>query len=170
MMKGSDLTGHSGNDEIGTPDALYEWLDRRFQFNYDAFASHANHLCTTYSTMDGTFEDWHSDGRHYITGEDGLEYGWQGARVFWNPPYSRPLFGLAVDKAIAERNNVEISAGLVKWDTSTESCRKLMQYAHVELLKRVQYKGMKAAATFASAIVIMRPDELWRPSRGKVSG
>lgn len=148
---------------MGTPDDLWEWLNRRFWFNYDAFASDANRLRHHYSKVSSTVGCFRDS---FILGSNGLNHSWENHRVFWNPPYSKPLFGMAVDKAIAERNNVEISVGLVKWDTSTEACRKLSAYAHVEPLKRVKYKGMKAAATFASAIVIMRPD-IWTPPKGK---
>lgn len=158
------MNGHSRNDEIGTPDDLFQWLERRFIFSYDAFASHTNALLPLYSTQEGTFEipggyPAASAIHLPVSDEDGLTFPWEGRRVFWNPPYSRPLFGQAIEKAIEERNAAEISVGLVKVDTSTKNWALLEKYAHVEWLPRVKYKGQKQAATFHSAIAIMRPDK-----------
>jgi hypothetical protein len=51
-----DKTGvGAGSMEWRTPPDLFEWLNRRFQFDYDAFASHENALCDEYSTIDGTY-------------------------------------------------------------------------------------------------------------------
>jgi len=186
---GQELVGHSGNDEITTPRPLYDWLNRRFQFDYDAFASHENHLEGHYSTKDGTF--WSPTKRVFVNGEcDGYSYPWGGLRVFWNPVYSEgetacgeackkkrcaarehhidyDVKGMrhAIEKAIEERNSAEISVGLVKCDTSTKNFELLQRYFHIEYQPRIKYGGMKQGATFASAIVIAKPD-VWRPSRG----
>ena len=160
--EGTKLTGHSRNDELRTPDYIYDWLNRRFAFNFDAAASHENRRCWEYATVEGKFE---ADGSGYwLTGtEDGLTCLWEDYRVFVNPPYSRGLLEAFVDKAIEERDNAEIIVMLVKVDTSTRWWRKLAEASHIEFLRRVRYLDETGkplpAATFASAIAIIRPSE-----------
>jgi hypothetical protein len=164
---GNELVGHSGNDELTTPIELFDWLNRRFVFDYDAFASHKNSLCEIYSTETGTFEKTALGGSFWMLDErDGFTYPWAGLRVFLNPPYSSPLMGQAIEKCIEERNNAQIIVGLFKFDPSTKNGRMLMdeRYFHLEPQPRIRYGGMKSAATFASAIVIAKPD-VWRPGK-----
>ena len=163
------LNGHSGNDELRTPGYLWDWLNRRFDFDYDAAASHENRRCGMWSTQDGTFgltpDIWGRTGTEYVRGslKDGLTYPWKGRRVFVNPPYSRPLLGQFIEKAISERDNAEIIVMLVKCDTSTENYRMLEAHAHIEHLRRVRYEDengkLLPAATFASCLAIIRPTE-----------
>lgn len=163
----SKLTGHSGNDELRTPAYIYDWLNRRFQFSLDAAATHKNRLADVYCTTEGTFflSEWAWEPKVVTPWDerDGLTYPWANSRVFLNPPYSRPLFGQFIEKAIQERDAAEIIVMLVKWDTSTENARLLRQYAHIEELRRVSYDDENGnplpAATFASAIAILRPTE-----------
>jgi len=196
-MKGADLAGHSGNDEIGTPQWLFDMLDRRFQFDYDAAASHENRKTHIYSTVDGTFScgsygPWVGPPQLYVDG-DGLGFRWKGRRVFVNPPYSRPLMGQFIQKAIDERNNAEVVVMAVKYDASTENGRLLREHFHLEYLPRIQYEYPKAvieemrakaeatarkkgktlpanwtppAATFPSVIAIVKPDFI-RPGKEK---
>lgn len=160
---GNELVGHSGNDNITTPRGLFDWLNWRFRFDYDAFASAENALCPLYSTTDGTF---HKTGWEGDYDEDGLRFPWANRRVFLNPPYSQPLMGQAIEKCIEERNNAQIIVGLFKFDPSTANGRMLMdeRYFHLEPQPRIKYGGMNHAATFASAIVIAKPD-VWRPGK-----
>ncbi len=158
------LNGYTGNDELRTPAYLWDWLNRRFQFNLDAAASHANAKTDIYCTAEGTF----ASGRGVLApppwlDDDGLTYSWACSRVFVNPPYSRPLLGQFIAKAIEERDRANIIVMLVKCDTSTGNYRLLQQYAHIEHLRRVRYEDeagkLLPAATFASCIAILRPSE-----------
>jgi len=160
---GRELVGHSGNDEIGTPQWLFLQLMARYRFNYDAAASVANAKCESFSTVSGTYDVERDRPEDY---RDGLTYPWFGKRVFVNPPYSSPLFSQFIGKAIEERNNAEIIVMLVKWDTSTANARRLRQYAHIEEVPRITYEGQKSPASFASAIAIIRPDFI-RPGKDK---
>lgn len=153
VKPGQELVGHSKNDEIGTPQWLFDWLDRRFNFDYDAAASHENAKCWRYSTAEAT---WTADG-HRMKG-DGLTYSWEALRVFVNPPYSRPLMGQFIEKAIEERNDAEIVVMLVKYDASTANARLIRDHFHIEYLPRVKYEGMEQGATFPSVVAIVRPD------------
>lgn len=165
MVKPSEMNGHTGNDEIGTPDELYRWLDRRFQFDYDPAASRELHCTRLYSTPDGTFKECaygeacaDPAGHEHVSELDGLNFEWTDRRVYCNPPYSRPLLGQFIDKAILERNAAEIIVLLVKVDTSTAWWERLAAHAHIEYLPRIQYKGQESPASFQSCIAIIRPD------------
>lgn len=162
MSRPQDMNGSSGDNEIGTPDDLFAWLHRRMQFNYDAFASHANALCDRYSTIEGTFRQI-KDRPKLVSVLDGLNVSWDGRVVFWNPPYGRGIFHDAIVKAIDERNFVRRSVGLVKYDASTANGRLLRDHFHLEYLPRIRYKGMTSAATFSSVLAFNKPDE-WRRS------
>ena len=161
LAEGARLTGHSGNDEIGTPKPLFNWLERRFQFNYDAAASHVNALTTHYSTSEGT-----PRGHGNQLTMDGLTYPWANWRVFVNPPYSTALMRAFVEKAIEERNNAEIIVMLVKYDPSTATGRLLddRRYFHLEQPMRVKFDGMTSASTFPVVVAIVKPDP-WRAGK-----
>lgn len=58
-----------------TPTALFDQLDAEFHFTLDAAASHDNHKCSRYFTVE----------------DDGLTQSWAGETVFCNPPYGREL-------------------------------------------------------------------------------
>lgn len=172
MNTGTKLVGHSRNDDFRTPDYLWRWLDWRFDFDFDAAATHQNTKCRMYATQDGTFS-WDISYRVSLVREqtpepirhsnkDGLTTSWEGRRVFCNPPYSRPLLGQFIDKAIAERDNA-IIVMLVKCDTSTQWWQRLAAHSHIEFLSRVAYLDQNgkpmSSATFASCIAILRPTE-----------
>lgn len=166
---GRELVGHSGNDEIGTPQWLWDELHRRFKFTMDAAASLSNYkldwdgwVCT----KDGTYWMNRPAAPRLESTESGLEASWAGGRVFVNPPYSTPLFSQFIEKAVEERNNADIIVMLVKWDTSTANARRLRQYAHIEEVPRITYENQKSPASFASAIAIIRPDFV-RPGKDK---
>lgn len=164
--KGSKLTGHSNNDEMQTPKYIWNWLNKRFLFNYDAASSHSNHLCQMYSTQDGTFKVDMPGQYTTYSPEDGLTFPWHGLRVFLNPPYSRPLLAKFIAHAVEQKDNANCAVLLVKVDTSTAWWRLLAENAHIEYLRRVAYDDENgnplSPATFASAIAIMRPTEPYR--------
>lgn len=135
-MTANDRTGvGSGSGEWRTPPDLFARLNRRFQFNYDAFASHENALCGSYSTVDGTF----SYGLDYP--EDGLSFNWQCLRVFMNPPYTRGLIEQCVEKAFNERDNAAIIVALLPAATETRWFQRyILPYCHIDWLpKRVRF-------------------------------
>ena len=65
----------SNTDEWGTPQALFDELDREFHFTLDPCSTHENAKCR----------------KHYTKEEDGLLQDWTGERVFCNPPYGRHI-------------------------------------------------------------------------------
>ena len=163
MTGGVKLIGTSHNDELETPPELYAWLNRRFAFNYDAFASADNYKCRGYSAIAGMFVVDTLTGEHVKVSEaTGLEYSWRDLRVYCNPPYSRGLFGRCIDKMTEEKDRAAIIVALVKVDASTAAWRRLADNAHIEFLDHIAYVnpeiGQTSKATFASAVAILRPD------------
>ncbi|MCD7996530.1 MAG: phage N-6-adenine-methyltransferase [Clostridiales bacterium] len=61
----------SNSNEWGTPQKLFEILDREFHFTLDPCSTNEN--CKT--------------DKHYTLNEDGLLQDWSGEHVFMNPPY-----------------------------------------------------------------------------------
>lgn len=72
----------SNSDNWATPTKLFETLNKEFHFNLDPCASHDNHKCPAYFTIE----------------EDGLIQDWGLSTVFINPPYGREI-GKWVKKA-----------------------------------------------------------------------
>lgn len=65
-----DLMFSSESDEWSTPIEFYNELDKEFHFTLDPCATHENHKCSKYFTIE----------------DDGLKQDWSGYRVFMNPP------------------------------------------------------------------------------------
>lgn len=75
----------SKSAEWETPDNVYSPLNKEFSFTLDPAATHQNHKCDNYFTIE----------------EDGLAQSWAGHSVFLNPPYGR-IIGKWVEKAYFE--------------------------------------------------------------------
>ena len=65
----------SNTNEWATPIKTFQELDAEFHFSLDPCATHENHKCDKYYTIE----------------EDGLQQDWGGQRVFCNPPYGRVI-------------------------------------------------------------------------------
>ena len=63
----------TGKDDWGTPQDLFDALNKEFNFTLDPCADNNNHKCAKYYTIE----------------QDGLAQSWAGETVFCNPPYSR---------------------------------------------------------------------------------
>lgn len=69
----NDLMFSSATNEHATPQDFYDKLNKEFNFTLDPCATHENHKCDKYYTIE----------------DDGLSKDWSGNIVFMNPPYSR---------------------------------------------------------------------------------
>jgi phage N-6-adenine-methyltransferase len=69
----SDVVWSKNSDEWETPRWLYDKLDSIFHFTLDPCATHENHKCTKYYTIE----------------QDGLLQDWNNEIAFINPPYSK---------------------------------------------------------------------------------
>jgi hypothetical protein len=140
----------AGTGEWRTPPDLFARLNERFQFTYDAFASHENALCDKYSTIAGTFRKYPGAYAHErgtlagveeIDSLDGLHQDWDRRRVWMNPPYGRGILAQAMEKAAASRNSASIIVALIPANTDTGWWHEHVKpYATVHFLqKRVKF-------------------------------
>jgi site-specific DNA-methyltransferase (adenine-specific) len=74
----------SKSNEWETPEDFYNKLNQQFKFTLDPCATHENHKCKKYYTME----------------DDGLSKSWENERVFVNPPYGN--IGEWIKKAYKE--------------------------------------------------------------------
>lgn len=130
----------SGNGDWGTPQDLFDRLDRVWSFTLDPAASDENHKCARYFTKE----------------QDGLAQPWQGERVFLNPPYGK-VIGDWVRKAALEAslpNTIVVCLLPARTDTRwwQTYCSKA---TYIRFLPgRVRFQGAENSAPFPSAIVI----------------
>ena len=127
--------------EWGTPQKLFDELNKEFHFTLDAAATDENHKCEKYYTKE----------------QDGLKQSWEGESVYCNPPYGR---GLAdwVKKAFYTHTHTIVLLLPARTDT-----RWFHEYvygkAEIRFIRgRLHYNDSKDAAPFASMIVIYRKD------------
>lgn len=171
LVSANDRTGvGNGSSEWQTPPDLFARLHRRYQFDYDAFASHDNALCDVYSTVEGTFQRTPGE-RLQATKDDGLRADWMDLRVFMNPPYGRDFIGKAVGKAMAERERAAIIVALLPANTDTRWFHQCVApYADIHfLMRRVRFvnpeTGEPGASPPGGSMVVV-----WRASLQPMSG
>jgi phage N-6-adenine-methyltransferase len=120
------LFGSKESDEWGTPQKLFEELNKEFNFNLDVCASQHNTKCDKYFTLE----------------DDALKQDWKG-RIFCNPPYSKVKEFL--QKAERERGNYEIICFLTFANTDTN-------WFHDYCLGKAEIRFIKGRLKFTSEI------------------
>ena len=131
----------SNSDDWVTPHDIFQRLNKEFNFNLDPCASHENHKCDTYYTVDN----------------DGLSQSWGGYRVFCNPPYSE--INKWVEKAYREsRQDNTLIVLLIPARTDTRYFHNFIyQRAEIRFVKgQLKFGQSKNSAPFPSMIVIFR--------------
>jgi phage N-6-adenine-methyltransferase len=142
----------SETDSWATPQEDFDKINREFNFNLDVCASHENHKCKPYFTIE----------------DNALERSWAG-RICWaNIPFSNPAPWL--EKAWHEsQNNGATVVVLMKADTSTrhwiQYCLRASEIRYfTRRIKFVRPEGVTlsennktANPDFACAVVIFRP-------------
>jgi hypothetical protein len=78
-----ELDPRLSKDERETPVDLFHALDGEFLFTLDAAASHVNHKCARYCTLEGAFANGEQIGM-----DTGVHLSWAHERVWCNPPFS----------------------------------------------------------------------------------
>ena len=134
----------SNKDDWETPQALFDELNKQFNFNLDAAATMDNKKC----------EYWLHDA---------LISNWNG-RGWCNPPYSRGLQGKFIKKAYDEfmNGNAELVVMLLPARTDTKAFHEYIYgKAEIKFLKgrlKFEVNGVpsKNAAPFPSMLVIYR--------------
>jgi site-specific DNA-methyltransferase (adenine-specific) len=130
----------SKSDEWGTPQALYDELNRRYHFELDPCATDSNHKCERYFTKE----------------QDGLSQSWGGYRVFCNPPYGRQI-GQWVKKC-AEHGKEHLAVMLIPVRTDTQWFHEYIYNkpnVDIEFIKRrIRFSNTSCDAPFPSMVVI----------------
>ena len=125
-------------DDWGTPQELFDALNRKFAFELDVAANAENHKCERYYTIE----------------TDGLNQPWS-ARNWMNPPYGREI-GKWCCKADAEAQKGNLTVALLPARTDTgwfhQYCAK---WHRVFLRGRLHFTGGggENSAPFPSMIV-----------------
>ena len=131
----------SESDEWTTPDWFYEVLNEDIGFSLDPAATHENHKCPVYFTIE----------------DDGLKQSWQGHRVFVNPPYSKQQLKKWVEKGYLEglKENTLVVM-LIPARTDTRYWHDfVMKAKEIYFIKgRLKFGNSKNSAPFPSALVM----------------
>ena len=140
-MKNLEVMYSSKSDEWATPEDFFKSLDEEFHFDLDAAASHINHKCNKYFTVE----------------DDGLTQNWGGCRVFCNPPYSQ--IDKWVEKAFYEtKQENTLVVMLIPSRTDTRYFHNYI-YGRTEIRfvkGRLKFGDGKNSAPFPSMLVIFR--------------
>lgn len=128
----------SKSDEWETPQDIFNQLNEEFKFTLDPCATKKNHKCPKF----------------YSKKQDGLTRGWQGERVFCNPPYSG--VGKWVKKAHDESQGDCFIVMLVPARTDTKWFHDYIDNkTKIRFIKgRLKFSNSKNSAPFPSMIVI----------------
>lgn len=137
-----------------TPQQLYDLLNEEFHFTLDPCASHENHKCDKYYTME----------------DDGLSKTWCNEVVFCNPPYGPKTTGDWVKKCDLESKHSTVVM-LIPSRTDTKWFHEYIWGKHeVRFIKgRLKFElngepirdknNRVQSAPFPSMIVVMKPED-----------
>lgn len=145
----------TGKDNWGTPQDLFDSLNKEFGFTLDPCADEHNHKCEKYYTIE----------------QDGLKQDWSGETVFCNPPYSKqtktnPGQIMWVKKCYEESLKGNTVVMLIPARTDTIMFHDyILGRAEVRFIKgRIKFEtdGVKSKdpAPFPSMIVVYRNNEV----------
>ena len=141
-----ELMFSSKSDEWGTPQDLYDELNKTYNFTLDPCATKDNAKCSKFYTIE----------------EDGLSKDWEGHTVFVNPPYTRGAIGKWVKKAFEEgKKDKTTVVCLIPSRTDTKYWHDYcMNAAHIHFIKgRLKFEGeANNSAPFPSAVVVFTSD------------
>ena len=131
----------SNSDEWATPQAVFDELNKEFDFNLDPCATEKNAKTQ----------------RYYTATDDGLTKNWGGCKVFVNPPYSN--ISEWVKKAYYEgQKDNTLVVLLIPARTDTRYFHNyILHRSEIRFIKgRLRFSDSKNAAPFPSMIVIFR--------------
>lgn len=134
----------SKTNEWSTPQSLFDMLHEEFLFSLDPCATHENHKCDKYFTLE----------------DDGLSKSWVGHNVFMNPPYGGHT-GKWLMKAVDSARDGATVVCLIVSSTDRSYWHEIIYPFSNEIRfmrGRVKFGDSKSTAPFASAIVIFRPN------------
>lgn len=135
----------SNTNEWGTPQDLFDELNKEFGFTLDPCSTHQNAKCA----------------KHYTAEDDGLSKDWSNDVVFCNPPYGTDI-GNWVKKAYEENQKGATVVLLIPARTDTKYFHEYIYKKHeIRFLKgRLKFTNSEgktqAAAPFPSMVVVMK--------------
>lgn len=137
----------SNSNEWGTPQELYDELNKEFNFTLDPCSTERNHKCEKY----------------YTQKDDGLSKSWKNEIVFVNPPYGREI-GNWVQKCYEESDgNGATCVMLIPARTDTKYFHKYIYHkAEIRFIEgRIKFVSLDSdkksqSAPFPSMIVVFR--------------
>ena len=140
QIKGESIHFSSENDEWETPQALFDVLNREFQFTLDVCATPTNAKCELYYTPE----------------MDGLVRPWTG--VCWmNPPYGDAITAWICRAFEVAKTGITVVC-LVPARTDTGWWWDCCRFGAVRFLRgRLRFVGAAASAPFPSAVVVFGP-------------
>lgn len=132
----------SKTNEWTTPNDLYNRLNDEFNFTLDPCATHKNHKCDKYFTIE----------------DDGLSKDWSKDVVFMNPPYGREIKKW-IEKAYEESLKGATVVCLIPARTDTTYWHDYIfnKASDIRFLKgRLKFGDSKNSAPFPSAIIVYK--------------
>ena len=140
----------SRSEEWGTPQNLFDYLDKQFKFTLDAAATAENAKCEQFYTKE----------------QDGLLQDWTG-NVWLNPPY-----GTQIEHWMRKAHDSANTGPAFKWRPPTASVVVALVHARTDtqwwhhwvnkasevwfIEGRLKFDGGASSATFPSVLVIFR--------------
>lgn len=147
----------SKSNEWGTPQALFDMLNKEFGFTLDPCATDDNAKCPKY----------------YTKSTDGLRHNWSNEIVFMNPPYGGNT-GKWIQKAWQESLSGAVVVCLIVSSTDRSYWHDYI-FPHASEIRwlrgRLKFGEADSTAPFASAIVIFkgekgRQKQFWQAHEG----
>lgn len=131
----------SNTDNWGTPQWLFDELDKEWHFDVDVCASSENAKCPKYFSKE----------------ENGLAQDWSQFNNCWmNPPYGRQI-GIWIEKAYNESQKGTNVVCLLPSRTDTRWFHEYCLKGEIKFLKgRLKFNDGKTPAPFPSMIVVFR--------------
>ena len=135
----------SKSNEWATPQAVFDELNKEFNFTLDPAATSENAKCQRFFTKE----------------QDGLKQDWSGETVFCNPPYGREI-GKWVEKCYNEhiKHNITVVMLIPARTDTTYFHEYIYNLAEIRFIKgRIKFiqNGKEGdAAPFPSMIVIYK--------------
>lgn len=135
----------SKTNEWATPQEFFDELDKEFHFTLDPCATSENHKCDLYYTKE----------------EDGLSKGWEGHRVFCNPPYGREIGNWVKHAYEQSRERETTVVMLIPARTDTRYFHDYIYgKAEIRFVKgRLKFGDGTSPAPFPSMVVIFREEK-----------
>lgn len=129
----------SKTDLWATPQDFFDKLNDKYKFTLDPCATHDNHKCEKYYTLE----------------DDGLRQSWDNEIIFMNPPYWRVIWHW-IKKASEAKNGIVVCLLPARTDT-----QRFHNYIYnkpnvvIEFIKgRLKFWDSKNSAPFPSMIAI----------------